>query len=66
MYDPAVGDLGPALIAAAVGEIRRISPGRRIDLSVPHWQDGLIAAALEAGFTRRLDEHTMGIHIQAG
>jgi len=66
VHDPAVGDLGPALIAAAVGEIRRISPGRRIDLSVPHWQDGLIAAALEAGFTRRLDEHTMGIHIQAG
>jgi ribosomal protein S18 acetylase RimI-like enzyme len=66
MLDPAVGDLGPALIAVAVGEVRRLSPGQRIDLSVPHWQDGLFAAALEAGFTRRLDEHSMGMHVQAG
>lgn len=66
MLDPGADELGPALVTAVAGAVRRISPGRRIDLTVPHWQEGLIAAALAVGFTRRLDEQTMGIHVMAG
>lgn len=61
MLDPAHDDLAPALLAFLVREIEQRSPGRRIEMAVPHWQAAVIDAALDAGFTRRMDAISMGM-----
>jgi ribosomal protein S18 acetylase RimI-like enzyme len=60
--DPAHADqIAPHLVNFLLGGVRQASPGRRIEFEVPHWQERILQAALDAGFTRRLDMHSMGM-----
>lgn len=61
MLDPGHGALAPALLAFLVCAIEQRSPGRRIEMAIPHWQAALIDAALNAGFARRMDAISMGM-----
>lgn len=40
--------------------VERLSPGRRIALSVPQWQGAVVKAARETGFVERLTYRCMG------
>lgn len=59
--DPAHGALAPALLSFLAREIEQRSPGRRIEMAIAHWQAAVIDAALDAGFTRRMDSISMGM-----
>lgn len=59
--DPAHGALAPALLAFLVREIEQRSPGRRIEMQVAHWQQAVIDAALDMGFSTRMDAISMGM-----
>ncbi len=61
MLDPAHGDLAPHLVNFMLRTVLGASPGRRITLHVPQWQEPLLEAALAAGFERRSEFHSMGI-----
>ena len=40
-----------------------LSPGRRIELSVPIWMSDVISESEEAGFKRRLEYIRMGLYV---
>lgn len=61
MLDPAHGAIAPALVNFLLRAIAQRAPGRRVSMQAAHWQQPVIDAALEAGFTRRLDYIAMGI-----
>jgi hypothetical protein len=61
LLDPAHAALSPFLVRALVGEIERVSPGRRIECEAKHWQEPARAALIEAGFTKRADMHSLGM-----
>ncbi|NLX08938.1 MAG: GNAT family N-acetyltransferase [Chloroflexi bacterium] len=60
LLDPAHAALAPAFVDCLLRHVLTLSPGRRTELSVPHWQPDVIAAALAAGFVKRCDTATMG------
>ncbi len=59
--DPAHEQAAPALLSALLQQIAERSPGRRVECTLPHWQQPLIDAALKLGFRKRSDMHTMGL-----
>jgi len=59
--DPGHPELAPYLVSHLLHQVMALSPGRRIEPSVPQWMDGLLAAAEEAGFERRLEHCRMGL-----
>lgn len=61
--DPAHGELAPFMIQYLLHNVIQMSPGRRISLGLPQWQEHLINAALVAGFEKRTEQDTMGMVI---
>jgi ribosomal protein S18 acetylase RimI-like enzyme len=59
--DLAHDHLAPGLFNHARRAIMARSPGRRIVAHIRDWQEPLIAAGLEAGFTCKVRMHTLGI-----
>jgi GNAT superfamily N-acetyltransferase len=59
--DPAHGAIAPALVAYALDQTAALAPGRRTELSVPHWQRSTLQAAKAAGFEERCATLSMGI-----
>ncbi|MBI5957083.1 MAG: hypothetical protein HY866_00005, partial [Chloroflexi bacterium] len=45
-------------------QILEQAPGRRIESEVRQWMEPVIAAALDAGFTKRQEMHSMGIIVK--
>lgn len=64
MLDPAHASVGPFLLRRVLRIILQQSPGRRIELCVPGWQDSLLAAALDVGFVKRLEYHSLGMIVE--
>jgi GNAT superfamily N-acetyltransferase len=61
--DPAHPVLAPYLVGFLLNQAVSLSPGLRVEFSVPRWMDAAVAAAEEAGFERRLEHHRMGIEL---
>ncbi len=59
--DPERVELASYLVGFLLYQVSTLSPGRRIEMSVPLWMEPLIAAAEQAGFERRMTYHRMGI-----
>lgn len=59
--DPAHAELAPYLLQHLIRTTQQVSPGRRIEFGIPHWQDALIKAAEAAGCTKRYEYHRMGL-----
>ncbi|MBN1659028.1 MAG: GNAT family N-acetyltransferase [Anaerolineae bacterium] len=59
--DPAHSALAPFVLDYALHQIVRVNPGRTVELNLPTWQDALISAAQEAGFTTRVKLLTFGL-----
>ncbi|HLY31401.1 MAG TPA: GNAT family N-acetyltransferase [Ktedonobacterales bacterium] len=53
LLDPAHAELAPWLIRTLRQSLQQQSPGRRLEMIVPDWQQSLIMAALAEGFTER-------------
>jgi ribosomal protein S18 acetylase RimI-like enzyme len=53
----------PYLLNYMLHKVSVLSPGRRIDLSVPIWMGPVLSAAESAGFKRRLEYIRMGLLI---
>jgi hypothetical protein len=61
--DPAHAELAPYLVGTLLHEVAALSPGHRMDFSVPQWMEALVAAAEEAGFGRRMGYLWMGMEL---
>jgi len=61
--DPAHADLAPYLMGTLIRDVMTLSPGHRIDFTVPEWMEALVAAAEEQGLQRRLRYLLMGIEL---
>jgi GNAT superfamily N-acetyltransferase len=59
--DPAHAALGPYVVSHLLYEIQRLSPGRRITITIPHWAEALTQVALDAGFKKQLDQQAMAL-----
>jgi GNAT superfamily N-acetyltransferase len=45
----------------ALALVKAVSPGRRIELTVPLWQEAVVEAARQAGYEERVIYHRMGL-----
>lgn len=63
--DPAHGEIAPSLVRYMIGEVHRLSPGRRIECEVHQWMEPVIAAALDAGFKELSKYNSMGMIVEA-
>jgi ribosomal protein S18 acetylase RimI-like enzyme len=61
--DPAHAGLAPYLVGALLHEVTTLSPGHRIDLSVPQWMEAVVTAAEEHGLKRRMEYLQMGMKL---
>ncbi len=61
MLDPAHPSLALFLLTFLVGETQRLSPGRRIECTIPRWQTALAEAAALVGFVKRFELHRLGM-----
>jgi ribosomal protein S18 acetylase RimI-like enzyme len=59
--DPAHPELAPYLVNVLLRQVMTLSPGRRIEFSVPQWMEALRAAAQAAGLRPRLKHCRMGL-----
>jgi ribosomal protein S18 acetylase RimI-like enzyme len=59
--DPDHGELAPGLVQDMLRSMRQLSPGRRIELEVPRWQEALLQAAKTAGFAERFVYNHMAL-----
>ena len=59
--DPAHADLAPYLMGTLIRDVMTLSPGHRIDFTVPEWMEDLVSEAEEQGLQRRLRYLLMGI-----
>ena len=62
--DPAHAAVAPFLVRDLTRLVMAEAPGRRVEVSVPHWQNAITVAAEAAGFERRADMHSLGIVVQ--
>jgi ribosomal protein S18 acetylase RimI-like enzyme len=62
--DPAADSIASPLVGLLLTHLQRISPNRRIEMEVAHWQPAVIAAAEAWGFQRRCDYHRLGLQIR--
>ena len=59
--DPAHAELAPYLLGKLIHDVMTLSPGRRIDFTVPEWMEDLVSEAEAHGLQRRLRYLLMGI-----
>jgi hypothetical protein len=59
--DPDHAVFAPALVNYMLYTIQQVSPGHRISLMIPHYQEAVIRAALDSGFTKVLDHQAMAL-----
>jgi ribosomal protein S18 acetylase RimI-like enzyme len=59
--DPAHETAASPTVRYLTHTMQSLSPGRRIEFSVPLWQEAVIKAAREAGFHERMLQHRMGL-----
>jgi GNAT superfamily N-acetyltransferase len=61
--DPEHADLAPYLVGTLLHEVVTLSPGHRIDFTVPRWMEATVAAAEEYGLNRRVEYLLMGMEL---
>ena len=61
MVDPNRADVAAYLLHALIRTIQSLSPGRRIELTIPHWQSKVMEAANAAGCVAHVEYHRMGM-----
>lgn len=61
LLDPAHGGLAAYLVADLLNKALTASPGRRVEIVVPAWQEAVTRAVEEAGLERRLGMLRMGL-----
>lgn len=61
--DPAHGEIAAYLVGHMLQTVVRLSPGFRVEISVPDWMKALVVAVEDAGFERRYEHRMMGIEI---
>ena len=61
--DPAHAKLAPYLMGTLIRDVITLSPGHRIDFTVPEWMEDLVVAAEAHGLERRLKYLLMGIEL---
>jgi ribosomal protein S18 acetylase RimI-like enzyme len=61
--DPEHPDLAPYMVAYLLHGVMTLSPGLRIECSVPNWMEDVVQAVEVAGFKRRMEGHLMGIEL---
>jgi GNAT superfamily N-acetyltransferase len=59
--DPNRADVAAYLLHALIRTIQSLSPGRRIELTIPHWQSKVMEAANAAGCVAHVEYHRMGM-----
>jgi ribosomal protein S18 acetylase RimI-like enzyme len=59
--DPDHPELAPFIIHDLMHRVMSLSPGRRIEISVPKWMPAVISAVEAAGFEHRLEQCYMGV-----
>ncbi len=62
--DPAHSDLSEYLVNTLIRQTSEHSPGHRIEVILPRWQEPLIRAALASGFTQRTEGYEMGMELK--
>jgi GNAT superfamily N-acetyltransferase len=61
--DPDHPELAPFIIRNLMHHVVSLSPGRRVEVSVPKWMPAVISAVEAAGFEPRLEECYMGVEL---
>lgn len=64
MLDPAHGHLAEPLLNRLLTEVVALSPGRRIEMQMPGWQEAAIQAALAHDFRQMYAFTGMGQHVK--
>ncbi len=59
--DPAHPQLAPYLVNHLLRQVMKLSPGRRVEFSVPQWMEALCVAVEAAGLKPRLKHCRMGL-----
>lgn len=59
--DPAHAHLAPYLVGTLLHEVVTLSPGRRVEMSVPQWMGHVATAAEAAGLKQRVARRRMGL-----
>lgn len=59
--DPEHGDLAPYLVDFLLNQVTALSPGRKVQFSVPLWMESVLDAGKKAGFETRMTMRKMGI-----
>jgi GNAT superfamily N-acetyltransferase len=54
-------EIAAYLLHSLIRTTQSLSPGRRIEFTVPHWQGEVMEAASAAGCVKHLEYHTMGM-----
>ncbi len=65
MVDPAHSPVAAYLIESVAARTKSLAPGRRLEMVTDAWQPDVIHCALEKGFTKRYEYHSMGMIHQA-
>ncbi|MEM5774040.1 MAG: hypothetical protein AAGU05_03490, partial [Anaerolineaceae bacterium] len=65
MVDPAHSPAIPLMFDTVAARLKSLAPGRRLNMSASAWQPDVITCALEKGFTKRYEYHSMGMIHQA-
>lgn len=59
--DATHAELAPYLVGTLLHEVMTLSPGHRVEMSVPQWMEDVVAAAEAAGLEQRLARRRMGL-----
>jgi ribosomal protein S18 acetylase RimI-like enzyme len=59
--NPNRAEIAPYLLHNLIRTTQSLSPGRRIEFTVPHWQSEMMEAANAAGCVKHLEYHRMGM-----
>jgi ribosomal protein S18 acetylase RimI-like enzyme len=59
--DAAHADLAHYLVGTLLHEVMTLSPGHRVEMTVPQWMEDVVAAAEAAGLERRVAQRWMGL-----
>jgi GNAT superfamily N-acetyltransferase len=59
--DPDHPDLAPFIVHNLMHRVVSLSPGRRVEVSIPKWMPAVVSAVEEVGFERRLEYCYMGV-----
>jgi GNAT superfamily N-acetyltransferase len=62
--NPAHPGLAPYLVHRSIRTVLELSPGRRIEIPIPTWQEALVQAITAAGCVPRWEHLNMGIQLE--